>query len=157
MLPVVIFEGVDKSGKSTLLQAFNKATDYKYLVLDRFLISSLVYDEAFERGRREYYSKLCGEFGKLENVAFLVVYCTSLNRKVVQERLDNAGEVLPEQLRNIKRIDLKFWGEIVSQCYKCCAGHPDGGLVKDFIILDTSSLTIEKCVEEIKEFVESFE
>jgi hypothetical protein len=40
----VIFEGNEVTGKSTLMRAFEKATDFRYPCLDRWLVSALVYN-----------------------------------------------------------------------------------------------------------------
>lgn len=46
---LVILEGPDKAGKSTIYQAFRKATDYQPLVIDRFIGSNIVYDQLHGR------------------------------------------------------------------------------------------------------------
>lgn len=45
----IIFEGADKTGKSTLIKRLNEATDYKHWVLDRGIISSIVYNDIYKR------------------------------------------------------------------------------------------------------------
>ncbi len=42
-MQTVVFEGANKVGKSTLMAAFNKATDYKYCCIDRAHVSTAVY------------------------------------------------------------------------------------------------------------------
>jgi len=42
-MKTVVFEGLDKSGKSTLMAALNKLTNYKYTCIDRAWISQFVY------------------------------------------------------------------------------------------------------------------
>jgi len=39
----IIFEGVDKSGKSTLMKAFNKISNFKHVCIDRAYVSHIVY------------------------------------------------------------------------------------------------------------------
>lgn len=46
---LVILEGPDKAGKSTIYQAFRKATFYQPLVIDRFIGSNIVYDQLHGR------------------------------------------------------------------------------------------------------------
>jgi thymidylate kinase len=48
-LKFVIFEGPDKSGKSTLFQAFRRRTKYQPLAIERFTGSNYVYDQFYER------------------------------------------------------------------------------------------------------------
>ena len=49
MIYTIIFEGVDRTGKTTLKEAFNKATKFKYLVFDRGIVSYVVYNKIYER------------------------------------------------------------------------------------------------------------
>ena len=46
---LVILEGSDKAGKSTIYQAFRRATNYQPLVIDRFIGSNIVYDQLHGR------------------------------------------------------------------------------------------------------------
>ncbi len=46
---LVILEGPDKVGKSTIFQAYRRATKYIPLVIDRFIGSNYVYDILYER------------------------------------------------------------------------------------------------------------
>lgn len=47
--PIIIFDGIDKTGKTTLVNAFNKATGYKYPVIDRLLGSVVSYGKLRKR------------------------------------------------------------------------------------------------------------
>jgi len=49
MYEIIIFEGPDCSGKSTLKRAFEKKTNYRHLCVDRMFITSMVYNKCFER------------------------------------------------------------------------------------------------------------
>lgn len=151
MLPVVIFEGVDKSGKSTLVAEFNKATNYKYLVLDRFLISSLVYDEAFERDGSRYYEELCRAFGKLDDVAFIVVLC-ECSVEDNRRRLFEAGEYLPSKLGNVGQMMDSFKSQVRRRC-KLNAG----GFVSDYLVVNTSEMPVNFIVQLVKDEVEAVE
>lgn len=74
---LVILEGPDKAGKSTIYQAFRRATNYQPLVIDRFLGSNIVYDQLHGRTNmssdtvKEYYRT---EDRLLETFNPLVVY-----------------------------------------------------------------------------------
>jgi thymidylate kinase len=46
---VVLFEGGDAAGKTTLKRAFDKKVNYYHQCCDRFLVSSLVYNKVYER------------------------------------------------------------------------------------------------------------
>jgi hypothetical protein len=45
----VIFEGPDRVGKTTLKQNFEKITNFKYVTIDRALLTGMVYTEKFDR------------------------------------------------------------------------------------------------------------
>ncbi len=49
MIHTIVFEGVDRCGKTTMMLEFNKKTNYKYICYDRGLISYLAYAKIHER------------------------------------------------------------------------------------------------------------
>lgn len=102
---LIIFEGVDKSGKTTLKDLFNKKTDFSYVVLDRFTTSSKVFDYFFDRKRFSYYNHV----EALVEGAFdvLVVYCHA-PVETIRERLREANETLPKELSNIGDVKMFF-------------------------------------------------
>lgn len=104
----IAFEGVDKSGKTTLMRKFNEKTNYKYLCVDRFLISSLVYDRIFNRGRRKYFKKL---FKKTRKMNVVIVYCNCKN-DIIIDRLNWFKEELPNELKDIDKVKKCFIEEI---------------------------------------------
>lgn len=71
---LVLFEGQDESGKTTLMTEFNKYTDYKHTVVDRAFLSTAVYNTKFRRGNDgiDYLVQL-RDISKATNV--LVVLC----------------------------------------------------------------------------------
>jgi hypothetical protein len=42
---VIVFEGADRSGKSTSIKLFNRLTGYKYLLIHRAFYSNYIYDK----------------------------------------------------------------------------------------------------------------
>lgn len=138
---LIVFEGVDKSGKTTLLNEFNKTTGFGYVVLDRLTTSSKVYNELFQRDRLEYYNRF--EEQVVTSFNTLVVLCES-NDDVVRSRLKKAGEVLPKQLEDIELVKKKF-EEYVDASFA------------NYVILDTSVLSVKECVERIVERVKEME
>lgn len=102
---IIIFEGQDKTGKTTLLNSFNSKTNFKYLVLDRCTISSKVYDKVFKRNRRKYYNNV--EKKLLNSFNVLVVLCTC-DKDVILKRLKEANEELPKELSDITYINSLF-------------------------------------------------
>lgn len=90
---LIILEGPDKSGKSTIYQAFRRATSYQPLVIDRFIGSNIVYDQLHGRTSidsdtiRRYYEteeKLLETFNPL--VVYLYAPTSVLLARSVQAR-----------------------------------------------------------------------
>jgi len=48
-LKFIIFEGVDKAGKTTIHKLFDKKTEYKYLTCDRLFLTYLAYCKRYNR------------------------------------------------------------------------------------------------------------
>ena len=46
---IVIFEGVDKSGKTSIMAEFNRLTNFKYLTVDRLWVSQIGYAMKYKR------------------------------------------------------------------------------------------------------------
>lgn len=130
---LIVFEGVDKSGKTTLKDAFNKKTNFSYVVLDRLTTSSKIYNNFFGRDRLEYYNRF--ERSVIESFKVLVVLC-ECDTNLIVNRLMNANEVLPEQLKDIDKVKMAFRKEIE----KCFA---------NFISIDTTKKSIDECVNDI--------
>ena len=83
----VVFEGTDKSGKSTLAKAFNTSTGWKFLVFDRLLGSKFVYDAIYSRPE-------CDVFGlekKLLECFDIVTVLCKASSQVIVERLGKEG------------------------------------------------------------------
>lgn len=128
---LIIFEGVDKSGKTTLKDKFNKKTNFDYVVLDRLTTSSKIYNNFFNRDRLEYYNRF--ERSILESFNVLVVLC-ECDTNLILDRLVKANEILPEQLKDIDKVKKAFKKEVIKS-------------FSNYIIIDTSSRSTEECVE----------
>lgn len=135
---IVIFEGIDKSGKSTLLKKFNELTNYKYWVLDRGFVSSLVYNELFNRENKEEYLKLAKKMCKEFDIHIVYCYASYFD---IQERLKNANETLPPELEDI--LDVSYTFEYYLRQLPC-----------NKLYLNTSTESIDECVKSIYQFVE---
>ena len=72
---MVIIEGVDRTGKETLQQSLNKATDYKNMVMIRGPIGFLAYNKLYNKAvdANEYLTLE----RQLKQVNHLVVYLTA--------------------------------------------------------------------------------
>lgn len=136
---IIVFEGADKTGKTTLINRFNKQTNFKYLVLDRFTISSKVYNEYFSRNREEYYKNIENIFCNSFNVLLIYCYCSESDNK---KRLIDNGEVLPINIKDYKDVNAKFLENIFNSNYK------------KYLLVDTTLHNVKDCVSKIISFVE---
>ena len=145
----VIFEGLDKTGKSTLEWEFLKATNFKHVVIDRGPVGYLTFDELFDRstklGKQEFIhqARKCMK-GKAE---FMVVYCytneASANKRAVAHGEKPVSEVAPYKGRDYKKVQ-KLYETNVARYYK-----PERTL-----LLDTTDKSIDECVQLIKDKME---
>ena len=138
---LIIFEGVDKSGKTTIKDRFNKKTNFGYVVLDRLTTSSKIYNEFFGRDRLGYYNEVENSVIKAFNV--LVVLC-ECDTEIISRRLSNANEKLPEQLKDIDKVKKAFREEV------------DKSFI-NYVVIDTTSRDVDECVENIITIVKEME
>lgn len=138
---LIIFEGVDKSGKTTIKDRFNKKTNFGYVVLDRLTTSSKIYNEFFGRDRLGYYNEVENSVIKAFNV--LVVLC-ECDTEIISRRLSNANEELPEQLKDIDKVKKAFREEV------------DKSFI-NYVVIDTTSRDVDECVENIITIVKEME
>lgn len=132
---LIILEGGDKVGKSTIYQQLRRRTNYGPLVIDRFTGSNIVYDTFYERGRdiQEYYSTE-DAINSIFNVVVFVLVChpaTQLDR-IEREESDEMIEVV---LSNFAQVNLLF------RHYSYRTRYPFSYLV------DTTGVTAEEVVE----------
>lgn len=128
----VIFEGLDKSGKTTLEYAFLKKTNYEHIVVDRGPVGYMVFDKIFKRvgnNRRENFIKQAKKVMKSKD--FVIVYCKA-PYEVAQERLKEHNEECPYDYKEAQ----KLYDNYVSIFYS-----------KRYVIeLDTTK-SIDECVD----------
>ena len=137
---LIVFEGVDKSGKTTLKDKFNKMTNFSYVVLDRLTTSSKIYNNFFQRDRNEYYESF--ERSVSESFNVLIVLC-ECDTDIIIKRLKNANETLPEQLKDVNKVKEAFSKEVKKS-------------FKNYIVINTMK-DIDKCVDEIIKKVNEME
>ena len=130
---LIIFEVADKTGKTTIRDRFNKKTNFGYVVLDRLTTSSKIYNEFFGRDRLGYYKTIEDAMIKAFNV--LVVLC-ECDTEIILERLRNANEELPDQLKNIDEVKKAFREEVERSFI-------------NYVVIDTTNKEIDECVDSI--------
>lgn len=136
---VVIYEGPDKSGKTSLRDAVNKATSFKYWCLDRSMISSIVYDKLFNRNHDNYNISLFNSFNDVFDV--IIIYC-KCPIELINKRLIIHHEKMPNELLDINNVY-----SIFEQTFNKLK-------IKNILEVDTSS-TITSCVNKVIKFIES--
>jgi len=137
---LVIFEGPDKSGKSTLYQAYRKATDYQPLVIDRWIGSQIVYDSIWGReDKSKDWHKHEKELEALYDVYLVVVTApvSTLRRRITKDETDEKERKVA--LRTYREADELFRQYLEQSNFK------------NKILVDTSK-PLKKSLEEILEF-----
>lgn len=136
----VIFEGLDKAGKTTLEWEFLKATNFKHVVIDRGPVGYMTFDKILGRetklGNQEFINqarKIC------KNKDFMIVYCTC-DANTALERIKAHNEECPYDYAKAQ----KLYRDNVRMYYK-----PEKTLE-----LDTTNKSIDECVELIVEKLE---
>lgn len=141
---ILAFEGPDRSGKTTLVRAVNKATNFKFLCIDRFTGSAWVYDRLTgRRDRTEELSRAEHELSRLENVLVLTILL-SCNSEKLKERI--AGKTTHTDL-SVQQLEeaIGLYEEYTRNVAKL-----------PIIVVDTSEKTIEETVQEITERVKKY-
>ena len=135
---LIIFEGVDKSGKTSLKVEFNNKTNYRYWVLDRSIISSIVYDSVYHRDNLSYLEDCLFALKKSFNLK--VILCTA-EKTIIESRLEFANETLPNELKDISKIQ-KLFKKVLDD------------YIDDYIVINTKN-DISSCISDILNFVEA--
>lgn len=137
---MVIIEGVDRTGKDTLQQSLNKATDYKNMVMIRGPIGFLAYNKLYNKAvdANEY---LTIE-RQLKQVNHLVVYLTADTDELLQRFIDTNEEPLREEKANanVSRRQTIEMHKKIHEIY-----YDYSSLNK--MTIDTTNLTTEEVAE----------
>ena len=133
----VVFEGLDKAGKTTLEWEFLKATNFKHMVIDRGPMGYSAFDKIFGRstklGDRDFIH-FARKITKSDD--YMIVYCV-VDKNVADERLKAHNETCPYDYGKAQ----KLYRDNVHRYYKA----------DKVIEIDTTYLSIEECVELIVE------
>ena len=136
----VIFEGLDKAGKTTLEWEFLKATDFKHVVIDRGPVGYMVFDKLFDRETKLGNQNFIHQARKImKSQDFMVVYCT-VDKNVADARLKAYNEECPYDYVKAQ----KLYRDSVHRYYKD----------EKVLEIDTTHLSVGRCVELIIEKLE---
>lgn len=135
----IVFEGLDKSGKTTLEWEFLKATNFKHVIIDRGPVGYIVFDSIFDRtsdyGEEQFAQNINT---MIRSKDFLVVYC-KVQADTAMQRLKEHNEECPYDYKDAQRK----YDIAINRLYK------EFGV--NVITIDTTFISIEKCVELIVE------
>jgi thymidylate kinase len=81
---IIVFDGVDKSGKSTLKKEFDKATNYFHWTVDRGPVSHIAYNIIYNRYDQNNILEIINICPKI----ILVYCCTAPN--IIEKRISTA-------------------------------------------------------------------
>ena len=136
----IIFEGLDKVGKTTLEWELLKATNFKHIIIDRGPVGYLVFDKIFERETKSGNQEFIHQARKImKSKDFMVIYCTA-DKDIVDARLKEHNESCPYDYEKAQ----KLYKNNIHRFYRN----------NKVIEIDTTSLSIEKCIGIIIEKLE---
>jgi thymidylate kinase len=140
-IKLVMFEGADKVGKTTLFRLYRAATHYIPLAIDRFTASNYVYDKYYKRDTsdEEY---LRSEI-RLQDIFDCYLVVLTASEEELRERIavNERGSALEVALDNFKAINELFKTYYEEEtCYS------------NAILIDTSKHTILECLQMILDF-----
>lgn len=102
----VIFEGNESTGKTTLMRAFQKATNWGYPCIDRWLVSALVYN-TYKQRNVDQVAEIYLEIDDLiKNHGVLIVYL-KVDTEVQKKRFSKRGDWLYTE-RDLSQIEVFY-------------------------------------------------
>jgi len=138
---IIIFEGMDATGKSVIEKAFVITNNYAYVTVVRMHLSCLVYADYYKRpspctpaGYRRF----------LKDNDALVVYLVA-EEPVLRRRIISRGEKYAEQPRD-SVVRALFW-----QYYQVCVPKPR------WCVIDTTRRSVPEVVKIIEAKIKSLE
>ena len=131
---LIIFEGPDKVGKSTIYQAYRRATNYGPLCIDRFLTSNEVYDDFYDRDHYADYPAIMAELEELFEVHQICLICDE-DELLTRIEKEEEGVNMPRAKNNMRKTLRQF------QTATSCPSNS--------YIVDTTYRSVEEVVNEI--------
>lgn len=131
----VIFEGLDKAGKTTLEWEFLKATNFKHMVIDRGPVGYMTFDKIFKRDTKLGNQNFIHHARKImKSKDFIVVYC-EVDKDVAFNRLEEHNEECPYNYGKAQ----KLYRNNIRRFYK----------KEKTLMIDTTNKSVDECVKEI--------
>ena len=140
----IIFEGVDKAGKTSLMKEFNKVSNFKHVCIDRAYISHYIYgiDRSSEVDNLVRLSVLTNT---MNNIPGLIIVYVEASEKCIALRCLQSNE--PKF--NIK-VDLERFSTVIEATKMLCPEVP-------IITINTSLHHVETCASSLLETITRIE
>lgn len=151
----VVLEGCDLSGKTTFYRDFHKATDFRYDVRDRGLISRAVYPRVFGRDDSHERGDLYRFLDDLNNVVVLFAPSWSTIASRFASRGDEMHnlDTLRRTWEEFNRRSLALQGH---PSVIVCRENPDPEIIRD-VIMSREGVTTRKIAEYVEKSLSSTE
>lgn len=131
----IIFEGLDKTGKTTLEWELLKATNFKNIIIDRGPAGYMTFDKILGRETPSGISNFIRQAREVMELDFTVVYCKA-SEDVVNQRLKEHNEKQLDSGWSYKDMQ-DLYERNVNLLYES----------KNVLILDTSNKSITECID----------
>ena len=130
---IICFEGVDKTGKSTLHKAFDKLMNYRYLTVDRLYATYLAYSIRYDRPV---------ELAMIteENIEGCIIIYVDCDNREISRRI---------QLENEPPIDI----EKDKACFDIALNILSHSYGAEIIRVDTTLSPVEECALYIRDTI----
>jgi len=140
----IIFEGVDKSGKTSLMKEFNKVSNFKHVCIDRAYISHYIY--GIDRNSEvDNLVRLSVLMNTMNNIPGLVIVYVEASEECIDLRCLQSNE--PKF--NI-RADLERFSTVIDATKMLCPEVP-------IITINTSLHHVETCASSLLETITRIE
>lgn len=137
---LIIYEGMDKVGKTTLIKEYDRFDHFNHYNMDRGPAGYILYDSFFGRTTAERKAENLQAIQELNGMDYIVVYLTA-ETESIQSRLDFFHEILPDGMEINSFRDA--YEKVVFDSYP-----------KDRILrLNTTNLSLEECCLKIDKFI----
>ena len=134
----ITVSGIDKSGKTTLIKAFMEETNYQHYVVDRdpsnYFFFNVIRDRIKDVSQVSEYGRFQRKFSDFVDLAILL----KVNEKDWSKRCEEHKE---DPL--VGQLSMKNHQKEIEEFF-------DNAKYKNYLKLNTSILSIEECVNEIK-------
>jgi thymidylate kinase len=145
---VIIFEALDRAGKTTTKKCFEKLTLYKYITIDRMYLTAICYEKIKKRDNN--IDKYIRDFKMFCNILkVLVVYIKIDNGDLIKERIirENEKVLKTEEVDDLINIFNNTIEELKKEInFDLCV--LDGDNCRDLNDFNNLALQILKRIEE---------